>query len=157
MAKAVKGGASCAIARTVDVVKDPWSFMVVREALSGVTRFADFRDNLGIASDVLTERLTTLVDNGVLYRETYREPGSRARYSYHLTDAGAELRIVLAALQQWGDEHLPWPAGRTVERVSHRSGRPLRVGFVDDRGREVAADDVNFVRTAAYPAPRVAR
>jgi DNA-binding HxlR family transcriptional regulator len=151
MAKTIKGGAPCAIARTVDVVKDPWSFMIVREALDGVTRFADFRDNLGIASDVLTERLATLVGSGVLYRDTYREPGSRARYSYHLTDAGAELKIVIAALQQWGDEHLPWPAGRTVERVSHRSGRPLHIAFVDDRGREVALADADLVRSASYP------
>jgi DNA-binding HxlR family transcriptional regulator len=149
--KNIKGGAPCSIARTVDVIKDPWSFTIVREALSGVTRFADFRDSLGIASDILTERLATLVDSGILTREPYQEPGLRARYSYHLTEAGAELKIVLGALQQWGDEHLPWPEGPTVVRTGHRTGRPLHVAFVDDRGREVALADADMVRTAAYP------
>jgi len=156
MAKPIKGGAPCSIARTVDVLKDPWSFLILREALAGVTRFADFRENLGIASDILTERLGSLVDHGVLTREPYREAGSRARFSYHLTEAGLQLQIVIGALQQWGDDYLPYPGGPTVERVNRRTGRPLSVGFID-RGRAVRDVDVAFVRTPAYPAPRVAR
>ena len=66
MARTVRGGESCAIARTVDVLRDPWTFLVLREAFGGVTRFGDFRSALGIASDVLTERLHALVDAGVL-------------------------------------------------------------------------------------------
>ena len=151
MTKPVRGGAPCSIARTVDVLRDPWAFVVLREAMSGVTRFADFKAALGIASDVLTERLNAMVEAGILTREQYQEPGSRARYSYHVTPAGAELRVVLGALQQWGDDHLPWRDGPTVLRQAARGGRPLRVGFVDDRGREVKLDDVDFVRTAAYP------
>ncbi|WP_338184037.1 helix-turn-helix domain-containing protein [Jatrophihabitans sp.] len=152
MTKTIRGGAPCSIARTVDVLKDPWSFMVLREALDGVTRFADFRAGLGIASDILTERLTALVEAGVLTREQYQEPGSRARHSYHLTAAGTELAVVIGALQQWGDEHLPWQAGPTIERRSARTGRPLHVAFVDDRGREVPLEQVSFRRTASYPA-----
>ena len=150
MGKPIKGGAPCSIARTVDVLKDPWSFMVLREALAGVTRFADFKAALGIASDVLTERLNAMVDAGILRREQYQEPGSRARFSYHVTPAGVELQTALGALQQWGDEHMPWLEGPTVLRNS-RSGRPLHVAFVDDRGREVSLSDVRFERTAAYP------
>jgi hypothetical protein len=59
--------------------------------------------------------------------------------------------VVIGALQQWGDDHLPHPGGATVERRSRRSGRPLRVDFVDDRGRAVRHDDVEMVRTASYP------
>jgi DNA-binding HxlR family transcriptional regulator len=151
MTKTIRGGAPCSIARTVDVLRDPWSFVVLREALSGVTRFADFKAGLGIASDILTERLNSLVDAGILRREQYQEPGSRARFSYHVTETGAELQVVLGALQQWGDAHLPWSEGPTVLRMSSRTGRPLHVAFVDDRGREVAAEDVAFERTAAYP------
>jgi hypothetical protein len=84
----------------------------------------------------------------VLARETYREEGSRAREEYRLTDAGRELRVVLGALQQWGDTHLPWPDGPTVLRCGP-DGDPLHVGFVDDDGRQV--DDVTFRPTAAYP------
>ena len=151
MSKAIRGGRTCAIARTVDVLKDPWSFVILREAFAGVTRFADFRSNLGIASDVLTERLNGLVAGGVLTREQYQEPGSRPRPSYHLTAAGAELKTVLGAVQQWGDAHLPLESDPSIERRHRNTGDPVEVAFVDARGRKVDDDDVTFVRTASYP------
>lgn len=151
MTKVIRGGQTCAIARTVDVLKDPWSFLILREALSGVTRFADFREHLGIATDVLTERLAVLVDAGVLHREQYQEPGSRARASYHLTPAGTELKLVIGALQQWGDAHLPVACGPTIERRDQRTGQPVEVAFVTAAGRRIDPDRAEFVRTAAYP------
>ena len=99
----------------------------------------------------LDDRLRTLVDAGVLDRVEYQEVGSRARPEYVLTPAGRELYVVLGALQQWGDDHLPHPRNPTVERRHRRSGRPLRIAFVDDRGRAVAPDDVEMRRTASYP------
>jgi DNA-binding HxlR family transcriptional regulator len=140
----------CSIARALGVVGQRWTLLVLREALWGATRFAEFRDALGVAPDVLTERLATLTAAGVLVREPYQEPGRRTRFAYQLTPAGRELLVVLGALQQWGDEHLPWPQGPTVVRRDRQTGRPLHVGYVDDRGREVAAPEVEFVRTAAY-------
>jgi DNA-binding HxlR family transcriptional regulator len=140
----------CSIARTLEWLGERWTFLVVREALSGTTRFADFRAALGVAPDVLTNRLTTLVEVGVLERRPYQEEGRRTRHEYHVTAAGLDLRVVLGALQQWGDEHRPYSRGPTVLRRSV-DDRPLRVGFVDDDGREVPADDARFVRTAAYP------
>ena len=62
-----------------------WTFLILREAFAGRTRFAEFRESLGVAPDVLTDRLTTLVDFGVLAREPYQEPGSRPRFDYPLT------------------------------------------------------------------------
>jgi DNA-binding HxlR family transcriptional regulator len=140
----------CSIARSLAVLGEKWTFLVIREALSGVTRFADFRATLGIAPDVLTARLGTLVEAGVLEKVPYQEPGARQRFAYHLTDAGRELQVVLGALQQWGDAHRPYPAGPTLVRRSS-GGRPLSVAFVDDDDRAVPLDDVRFVRTAAYP------
>jgi DNA-binding HxlR family transcriptional regulator len=151
MVKAIRGGGTCAIARTVDVLKDPWAFLILREALGGVTRFVDFRTGLHIASDVLTDRLNTLVDAGVLRREQYQEAGSRSRTSYHLTEAGADLKTVIAALQQWGDAHLPVACGPTVERRHRTTGAPIEVAFVDAGGRRVAPADATFERTPAYP------
>ncbi|HEY3977097.1 MAG TPA: helix-turn-helix domain-containing protein [Streptosporangiaceae bacterium] len=142
----------CSIARSLTVLGQRWTLLILREALAGATRFAQFRDELGVAPDVLTERLGTLTDAGVLTREPYREPGHRTRYAYELTPAGRELLVVLGALQQWGDEHLPWPQGPTVLRRDRRSGDALHVGYVNDLGREVPTQDVEFVRTAAYPA-----
>jgi DNA-binding HxlR family transcriptional regulator len=153
MAKTIRGGETCAIARTVNVLKDAWTFLILREALSGVTRFADFRTNLGIATDVLTDRLAVLVDAGVLRREQYQDPGHRARPSYHLTEAGGELKMVIAALQQWGDAHLPVSCGPTIERRDRRTGQPVEVAFVSAHGRRIDPAQAEFVRTAAYPVP----
>lgn len=140
----------CSIARTLEVVGARWTMLILREALTGRTRFAEFKAALGIAPDVLSERLSTLVEFGVMTKEPYREPGSRARFSYHLTPAGRELLVVIGALQQWGDEHLPRPEGPTVERRSRVDQAPLHVAFVGPDGGEVALDDVDLVRTAAY-------
>lgn len=142
---------ACSIARSLEVLGERWTFLVVRDALAGTTRFADFRANLGVAPDVLTNRLNTLVAAGVLERRPYQEEGKRLRHDYHLTAAGAELQLVLGALQQWGDAHRPYPPGPTMIRRTAADDRPVRVGFVDDRGQEVALEDVRFVRTATYP------
>ncbi|MFL6124552.1 winged helix-turn-helix transcriptional regulator [Actinophytocola sp.] len=142
----------CSIARTLEVLGERWTFLVVREALAGTTRFADFRATLGVAPDILTSRLNTLVEAGVLERRPYQEEGRRTRHEYHLTAAGGDLRVVLGALQQWGDEHRPYLKGPTVVRRSS-DDRPLHVAYVDDEGREVPLSEVRFVRTAAYPTP----
>jgi DNA-binding HxlR family transcriptional regulator len=136
---------SCAIARSLGVLGERWTLLILREAFGGVSRFAQFRDNLGVAPDVLTDRLATLVSYGVLERVAYQEPGERSRAAYVLTSAGRELLVVLGALQQWGDEHLPWPDGPSMLRRTRGSDRPVHVGFVDDRGREVQAEDVAIV------------
>lgn len=140
----------CSIARSLEILGEKWALLVIREAMSGVTRFADFRAALGVSPDILTARLATLVDAGVLERVPYQEPGTRQRYEYHLTDAGRDLRIVLGALQQWGDAHRPNPAGPTLLRRSPED-RPVRVAFVDDQDVPLDHHEVRFVRTAAYP------
>ncbi|MGH3171393.1 MAG: winged helix-turn-helix transcriptional regulator [Trebonia sp.] len=129
-------------------------FLVLREAMMGATRFSEFRKVLGVASDVLTERLSTLVEHGVLRKVPYQEPGERARSSYELTPAGEELSVVLLALQLWGDKYLPWPDGPSVLRQVKGSDRPVHVGFIDDHGHEVERGQVAMVTTDAYPVPK---
>ncbi len=143
--------AACSIARSLGVLGERWTFLILRDAVAGTTRFNTFRQDLGIAPDILTDRLNTLVEYGVMQKVPYQEPGERARSDYLLTPAGEELIVILAALQQWGDEHLPWPEGPTLLRRIKDTDKPVHVGFVDERGREVARDDVAMVRTAAYP------
>jgi len=144
---ASRANSRCSIARSLTVLGERWTFLILREAFLGTTRFADFRDNLGVAPDVLSDRLATLVDAGVLEKRPYQEPGSRARFSYHLTPAGAELQVVLGALQQWGDAHLPPRNGPSYLRRSADDNRPLHVAFVDDDGRAVPPENVTFVKT----------
>jgi DNA-binding HxlR family transcriptional regulator len=141
----------CAIARSLGVLGERWTFLILREASRGADRFSQFREALGVAPDVLAERLSTLVAYGVMEKVPYQEPGERARASYRLTPPGEELTVVLAALQQWGDEHLPWPEGPSILRRTKDSDQPVHVGFVDDSGREIPRENVAMVRTAADP------
>lgn len=141
---------TCSIARCLGVLGERWTFLILREAFFGVTRFAQFRENLGIAPDVLSDRLSTLVDYGVMEREPYQEPGARARSAYLLTPAGRELRVVLSALQQWGDEHLPHPDGPSMLRRVRDTDRAVHVGYVDERGREVEPGNVSIVPGGNY-------
>src|SRR3981081_179743 len=142
---------TCSVARALEVLGERWTFLILREAFSGITRFADFRAALGVAPHVLSDRLAPLAQAGVLEKQPYREPGARVRFSYHLTPAGRELRVVLCALQQWGDEHVPHEAGPTIIRRTVEGNRPVRVAFVDDTGSEVPLDGVALIHTAAYP------
>lgn len=142
---------TCSIARALEVVGDKWTLLILREALLfEVTRFADLRDRLGIAPNLLSQRLAALVDGGVMEKHPYREPGSRTRFSYHLTPAGEDLRLVLSALQQWGDENRPLPEGPSCLRRSVAEGRPVRVDFVDDADTVVPVDEVDFIATDAF-------
>ncbi len=141
----------CSIERCLQSLSDRWSFLILRETLiSGVTRFADFQRKLGIAPNVLTNRLDDLVTAGVLTKRAYQLPGSRTRFSYHPTAAGKDLAVPLAALQQWGDEHDAPPDGPTVARRS-AAGKAVRVVFLDTANKAVPVSDVIFVKTAAYP------
>ena len=136
---------ACSIARTLGVVGERWTFLILREAFLGATRFAEFRDRLGVAPDILSDRLATLVEFGVMTREPYREPGARSRFAYRLTPAGRELQVVLSALQQWGDEHLPRPEGPSMLRRVRGTDGPVHVGYLDDEGREVLPADVAII------------
>lgn len=112
--------ANCSVARALSVVGERWSLLIVREAIDGVTRFNDFRDRLGIAGNLLAARLDSLVAAGVLLRVPYREPGTRQRYEYRLTERGLDLRPTLLALLEWGDRYLADPEGPSVV-VRHHS------------------------------------
>ncbi len=101
----------CPVARSLDVVGDPWVLLVLREALTGATRFEQFRSALGVADNVLSRRLSALVDAGVLTRSPY-VAGNRTHHEYLLTEAGVDLFPVLHALAQWGERHRPSRTGR---------------------------------------------
>src|ERR1700729_4271748 len=137
--------ATCSIERTLGLLGERWTFLILREAFLGAARFVEFRDRLGVAPDVLTDRLATLVEYGVLEREPYREPGAGSRFAYRLTPAGRELQVVLSALQQWGDEHLPRPEGPSMLRRVRGTDGPVHVGYLDDEGREVPPANVAII------------
>jgi DNA-binding HxlR family transcriptional regulator len=145
MISADADGPFCSIERAVGVLGERWSFLILRETvLYRRSRFADIQSALGIATNVLTSRLESLVSSGLLEKKQYREPGARARDSYHPTERGESLKLVLVTLQQWGDENLPRTDGPTVIRQSVENGLPVRVGFMDAAGVSLDAGDVEL-------------
>lgn len=108
----------CSIARTVDLLGDWWTPLVLREAFYGTTRFDGFESMLHIGRNVLTQRLNRLVDEGVLKRVAYQE--RPMRYEYLLTEKGRELFPIIAAINRWGDRWLAPEAGPPV--VLHHTG-----------------------------------
>ena len=145
----------CAIERALSVVGERWSLLILREAFMGVTRFADFQHNLGIATNVLSTRLDKLVAAGVLHKDDYQRPGERARPEYHLTDAGRDFAVVLGALQQWGDAHLPLPTGPVSQRCHRDTGKPVAVRFVDELGSAVDDADIRLDTPVSRPRKRI--
>ena len=102
-------GQVCSIARTLEVLGERWTLLIVRDALLGLRRFDEFQHSLGIARNVLTDRLKRLVDAGVLERVEYqRRP---PRFEYRLTAVGLELCTPVVGLMHWGDRHLAGPDG----------------------------------------------
>lgn len=138
---------TCSIERTVTLLGERWTPLILRELHDGVVRFADIQQRLGIATNLLTTRLATLANAGVVEKRPYRDTGARTRYEYHLTDSGRDALVILGALQQWGDRHAPRLAGPTVERRDRRTGARLDVSFTDPEGHAVPLDAVAFVRT----------
>ena len=90
---------SCSVARALEVVGERWTWLIIRDAFLGLTRFGDFQKSLGIARNVLTDRLNRLVDEGILVRVLYQE--RPPRHEYRLTGKGADLFTALNALRQW--------------------------------------------------------
>jgi DNA-binding HxlR family transcriptional regulator len=94
----------CSIARSLEVIGDRWTLLIVRDALRGVRRFDDFRGRLGVAHNVLSDRLSRLTEAGVFERRRYQERPDR--YEYHVTEQGRDLWPVLMSLLFWGDRYL---------------------------------------------------
>lgn len=135
---------ACSIARTLDVVGEPWSPLILRDIYAGITRFAQIQNDLGISRKVLTERLNWLVDSGVLERREYssRPP----RHEYVLTAKGTELCDLLLVMVRWGDR---WTAGEAGPPVLYRHHACGEISHVELRcsacARPMRASDVELV------------
>ncbi|HEX7962304.1 MAG TPA: helix-turn-helix domain-containing protein [Terriglobales bacterium] len=124
----------CAIARSLEVIGDWWSLLIVRDALAGKRRFGEFQQSLGLAKNILTTRLRKLVACGVL--STAPASDGSAYKEYILTERGERLYLVVAALWQWGEEFC-FPSGQLshdlVDRQTHQKIRPLELKSQDGR------------------------
>jgi DNA-binding HxlR family transcriptional regulator len=133
----------CTIARTLEVISSRSALLILREAFYGTTRFDDFAERVGISESVAAVRLRELVDDGLLEREDYQEPGQRTRQRYLLTDKGADLFPVLAALMQWGNRWID-ERGGPVELRHRHCGEPVAVELRCGAGHEVTPGELEL-------------
>jgi DNA-binding HxlR family transcriptional regulator len=136
------GDTQCPIARGLEQVGEWWSIMILRDALHGFTRFDEFQESLGIAPNMLTKRLTSLVESGLLERRLYNE--HPPRYEYILTQQGRDFRPVLITLLSWGNKYLA-PEGKALVLAEAKTGKMADPVLVDRvSGKPVTERDFVF-------------
>ena len=128
---------NCSLARTLEVVGDWWTLLIVRDAFLGVRRFGDFQKSLGIAKNILAARLQRLAASGILERS-----GPERRPAYQLTDRGRALLPAMVALMQWGDRWLS--ANKPPVVVTDEKGRPVASVQLQSAAGDVTAQTVRF-------------
>ena len=118
---------NCTIGRAMEIIGEKWSVLVLREVFMGIRRFEDMRVRTNIPRQVLTNRLATLVEHGLLRRVPYQVPGARSRDEYRLTEKGLDLYPVLVALLEWGDRYLGDTDGSPLALTHRDCGAPVQV------------------------------
>lgn len=137
------GDADCSVARSLEILGDGWTLLVLREAFFGTRRFADFEARLAISKNILASRLANLVEEGVLEKVDAGHYGSR--FEYQLTPKGKDLTTVLTALRQWGDRWIFGEGREPLLVIDRQTGEPierLRIRRAD--GSAVPAADLEL-------------
>ena len=139
---AAKYNEHCTIARSLEIVGERWSLLILRQAFFGVKRFDQLQGSLGIARNILAKRLQTLVAAGILERHRYQD--RPARYEYRLTERGRDLYPVVLALRTWGDKHATSHVGPPVTLIHKGCGNAMEgVVVCEHCGEPVTAHDVS--------------
>lgn len=137
--------AQCSIAATLSLIGEKWTILILRDVFSGVRRFDDFLARLQCSPAVLSARLKTLTEAGLLRKVSYKEPGERERLAYQPTRAAVELLPVIIGLMQWGDAHMK-PGGQGPAEIRSRvTGLKVRAALVDEADQPVLPSDMELV------------
>ena len=143
----------CAIARSMAVLGERWTLVILRSAFMGSRRFEDYQSSTGIARNILTDRLKTLVDHDVLARRPYAEHPGRTLYEYRLTEKGLDLYPVLVSLMQWGNRYGGFDAGPPVQLEHKLCGHTTTPKLVcSECGEELHAREVRAHAATHAPA-----
>ncbi len=113
---------NCSLAQSLEIVGERWSLLIIRDTAFGIRRFDDIQKSLGIARNILTQRLSKLTNEGILVRAR----GKAGRMEYQLTDKGWDLQPLLLSLFQWGEKYQPHPKGERMCFVDRTSGNPIQ-------------------------------
>ena len=136
---------NCSIAMTMDVIGTRSSMLILREAFYGTTRFDDFARRTKSTEAIVAARLKQLTEIGLFTKQPYREPGTRTRDEYLLTDKGRDLLPAVFALMQWGNRHLQGEEGGPLRLVERGTGEPVVIGPHTESGRDLELDDLAIV------------
>jgi DNA-binding HxlR family transcriptional regulator len=135
------GDIRCSVARTLSVVGDRWTLLIVRDAFLGVRRFEQFQSDLGLTRHLLTDRLRKLVEHGIFLRVAYQEKPTR--YEYRLTEKGIDLYPILLSIVRWGDNWMADKDGPPMLYVHRGCGRvAMPTLHCPDCGEPVSARDI---------------
>ena len=137
----------CSVARTLEIIGDRWTWLIIRDAFLGISKFGAFQESLGIAPNVLQDRLDRLVDQGIFDRQPYSDHPPRSEY--RLTQKGHDLFTALNALRQWGDRYLCTKPMRLL-RVKG-SEKPVVAVLVPEGTPALANDEVELVPGPGFP------
>jgi DNA-binding HxlR family transcriptional regulator len=143
---------ACSVARTLALIGDRWTLLVLRDVANGVRRFDDLVSHLGVARNVLSRRLAALTEAGLVVRSAYRTEGARERHEYRLSRAGRELVPILLAMMTWGDRYLAGDEGSPVIPRHADCGAQVRVLVTCEAGHELG--DRPRLRLEAGPGSR---
>ena len=130
---------NCSLAQSLEIIGDRWSLLIIRDTAFGIRRFDDIQKSLGIARNILTQRLSKLANEGILAKAR----GKAGRMEYQLTDKGWDLQPLLLSLFQWGEKYQPHPDGERMCFVDRTSGNPIQPMAVrSSDGRLLKSADV---------------
>jgi len=145
----------CSVARSLEILGDRWTLLLIREVVFGTHRFDDFAEHLGIARNVLSARLAKLVENGILEQEPLDSEAKR--YGYHLTLMGLDLLPVLVSLMQWGDRWLQTPASIPLQIVERKSGKKIPdMRPCNNAGKPLTFKELDWTPGPGADNPRIA-
>lgn len=144
---------NCSFTRTLSVVGDRWTLLILRDCFLGVRRFEDFQQRLGIARGILTDRLRKLTDDFILTKMAYQQ--GPQRFEYRLTPKGLDLHPVVMSMVHWGNTHMAPKKGRAVLHIHKVCGHEFDpVICCSECGEPISARDVRVVAGPAADNPR---
>ena len=143
------GHQPCSIARTLSILGDRWTMLILRNAFMGMRRFDDFQQNLGVTRHVLSERLKRLVEHGILAKAPYFD--RQKRFEYRLTEKGLELYPILLSMSKWADKWMDEGQGAPIQYVHKSCDKPFQPVLVcSECGEEIHARQVKPIFTQTY-------
>ena len=134
-------GQVCSVARALELVGERWTLLIIRDAFLGLRRFEEFQESLGIARNVLTQRLNRLVEEGIFERVRYSERPER--YEYRLTRKGRDLNLALTGLRQWGDKYISEKPPTLLRRKADK--KPVIAALVPKGTDALRAEELELV------------